>query len=90
MVNFALFIVPLIAGIGLGYLLRNKRQIQFSRLLFWVILVLIFSLGFSIGSNGDLLKALPDIAGASVILVLLTIGFSAVFVKIAMKLVKLR
>ncbi len=90
MVNFALFIVPLIAGIGLGYLLRNKRQIQFGRLLFWVILVLIFSLGFSIGSNGDLLNALPDIAGASVILVLLTIGFSAVFVKIAMKLVKLR
>ncbi len=90
MVNLALFIVPLIAGIGLGYLLRNKKQIQFSRLLFWVILVLIFSLGFSIGSNGDLLNALPDIAGASVILVLLTIGFSAVFVRIAMKLVKLR
>ncbi len=90
MVNFALFIVPLIAGIGLGYLLRNKRQIRFGRLLFWVILVLIFSLGFSIGSNGDLLNALPDIAGASVILVLLTIGFSSVFVRIAMKLVKLR
>ncbi len=90
MVNFALFIVPLIAGIGLGYLLRSKRQIQFGRLLFWVILVLIFSLGFSIGSNGDLLNALPDVAGASVILVLLTIGFSAVFVRIAMKLVKLR
>ncbi len=90
MVNLALFIVPLIAGIGLGYLLRNKTQVQFGRLLFWVILVLIFSLGFSIGSNGDLLNALPDIAGASVILVLLTIGFSAVFVRIAMKLVKLR
>lgn len=89
MVNLALLIVPLITGIAAGYFLRDKRRIEQGKLVFWVILVLIFSLGFSIGSNNDLLGALPDVAAISVILVLFTVGFSVVLVKVAGKLVKL-
>ncbi len=89
MVNLALLIVPLITGIAVGYFLRDKRRIEQGKLVFWVILVLIFSLGFSIGSNNDLLGALPDVAVISLILVLFTVGFSVVLVKVAGKLVKL-
>jgi hypothetical protein len=80
-------IVPLIAGILLGYVLRNKRHVNLSRVTFGTIIVLIFSLGFSIGSNNELLSVMPKVGLNAVIVLTLTILFSVVFVKAAGKMV---
>jgi lipopolysaccharide export LptBFGC system permease protein LptF len=82
-------VVSLIAGIAVGYLLRRRRQVNLGRVTFGVILLLIFSLGFSIGSNGDLLGSLPRVGASAVVIVLLAVGFSVTFVKVAGRLVKL-
>jgi len=86
-----LYIVgSLIAGIVLGYLLqRGKRRVDLSRVTFGVIMLLIFSLGFSIGSNDDLLGSLSRVGAAAVMIMLLAVGFSVVFVKAAGRLVRL-
>jgi hypothetical protein len=44
-------VIPLAAGILLGYLLRNRECIKLDKASFAVIAVLIFSLGFGIGSQ---------------------------------------
>lgn len=81
-------VVSLIAGILLGYLLRGKKRFNFERVTFWIILVLIFSLGFSIGSSDELLSSLPSVGFKAVVISILTIVFSIFFVKIARKMVK--
>jgi uncharacterized membrane protein YadS len=89
--GFGLFglVVSLMAGIALGYFLRNRRRVSFGKVTFGVILLLVFSLGFSIGSNGDLLGSLPRVGADAVVIMLLAVGFSVVFVKVAGRLVKL-
>jgi uncharacterized membrane protein YbjE (DUF340 family) len=82
-------IVPLIAGILLGYVLRNKKHVNLSRVTFGTIIVLIFSLGFSIGSSNELLSAMPKVGLNAVVVLTLTVLFSVVFVKAARKMVRM-
>jgi len=83
------FIVPLIAGILLGYILRNKKHVNLSQVTFGTIIVLIFSLGFSIGSSNKLLGAMPKVGLNAVVVLTLTLLFSVVFVKAARKMVRM-
>ena len=45
--NFALLVVPLVAGMLVGYFLHEKREINLGKLTLRIVLVLIFSLGFA-------------------------------------------
>jgi len=81
--NFALLVVPLVAGMLLGYFLREKRKVNLGKVTFGIILVLIFSLGFSIGSNSELLNSLPEVGLSAVVIASLAIVFSVVFVKVS-------
>jgi hypothetical protein len=83
------FIVPLIAGILLGYVLRNKKRVNLSQVTFGTIIVLIFSLGFNIGSSNELLGAMPKVGLNAVVVLMLTLFFSVVFVKAARKMVRM-
>jgi len=83
------FIVPLIAGILLGYVLRNKKRVNLSQVTFGAIVVLIFSLGFSIGSSNELLGAMPRVGLNAVVVLMLALLFSVVFVKAARKMVRM-
>jgi len=80
----------LVAGILSGYLLRNKRHVNLNKVTMGVIVMLIFSLGFSIGSNNELLGSLPRVGLNAVVIVLLAVGFSVVFVKVAGKVAGLK
>jgi hypothetical protein len=51
--------------------------------------VLIFSLGFSMGSNNELLSAMPKVGLDAVVILTLTVLFSVVFVKAVGKMVKM-
>lgn len=84
-VYMASLTTSLTTGILSGYLLRNKRRVSLNEVTLGVIVVLIFSLGFSIGSNSELLGSLPTVGLNAVVIVLLAIGFSVIFVKIAGK-----
>jgi uncharacterized transporter YbjL len=81
-------VVPLIVGLLAGYFLRNRMHVDLNRLVFGTILLLIFSLGFSIGSNSELLGSLPKVGLNAVALCLLAVVFSVFFVKVAGKLVR--
>ena len=80
--NFGLLIVPLVAGMLFGYFLREKRKFNLGKLTFGIILVLIFSLGFGIGSNSELLNSLPEVGLSAVVIASLAIVFSVVLVKV--------
>ena len=80
--------IPLIAGVLFGYLLRNKRQPKLEKVSIAIIVILIFSLGFGIGSNNQLLEALPQVGLQALVIAGLAILFSIVFVKVGKKLVK--
>lgn len=82
-------IVPLIAGITIGYLLRNKKRIDLGKVSFGAIIVLIFSMGFSIGSNNELLQSMPKIGLNALVMVGLAMFFSVIFLKAFQKMVKL-
>jgi len=79
--NFGLLIVPLVAGMLFGYFLREKRKVNLGKLTFGIILVLIFSLGFGIGSNSELLNSLPEVGSSAVVIASLAIVFSVILVK---------
>jgi len=81
-------IVPLAAGIAVGYFLRG-RQPSLDKILSGSILALIFCLGFSIGSNNEFLDALPHVGVASTVLLASAIIFSIAFVKIARRILKI-
>jgi hypothetical protein len=81
-------IIPLAAGIGLGYLLRNRKRVKLDKASFAIIVILIFSLGFGIGSNNELLAALPNVGFNALIISVLTILFSIAFVKAGRRMVK--
>jgi predicted ABC-type exoprotein transport system permease subunit len=80
--NFALLVVPLIAGMLLGYFLREKRKANLGKVTFEIILALIFSLGFGMGSNSELLKSLPEVGLSAVVIASLAIVFSVILVKV--------
>ncbi len=82
-------VVALIAGIVLGYVLRKKKRVNLTRATFGIILLLIFSLGFSLGSNNELLNSLPKVGLSATVILLFAVGFSVLFVKAAGKMVKL-
>ncbi len=81
--NFALLVVPLFAGILVGFFLRGKRRANLGKVTFGVIMVLIFSLGFSIGSNNELLNSLPEVGLGAAVIASLAIVFSVVLVRAA-------
>ncbi len=82
-------VLALVAGIGLGYVLREKKRVDLGKVVFGAIIVLIFSMGFSIGSNNELLASMPVIGVNAVVIMALSVVFSIVFLKAARKLVKL-
>jgi hypothetical protein len=75
-----LLVVPLAAGVAVGFALRGRRRVDFGRVSFAVILVLIFSLGFTVGSNNDLLGSLPTVGASAFVFASLAVGFSVFFV----------
>ena len=79
---------PLAAGILVGYLLRNRKRIKLEKASLAIIVILIFSLGFGIGSNNELLNALPKVGINALIISVLTILFSIAFIKAGRKMVK--
>jgi uncharacterized membrane protein YbjE (DUF340 family) len=83
-------IVPLIAGIAVGYFLRNKKHVDLGKLIFGAIVILIFSMGFLIGSNNDLLQSMPEIGLNALVMAVLAIFFSIIFLKAFKKMVKLK
>ncbi len=80
-INLSVFYltIPLVAGIATGFLLRGKKRIDTSKLNIVIILVLIFSLGFSIGVNRELLNSLPQVGVSALTMALLAIAFSVFF-----------
>ena len=82
-------VVPLVVGVVAGFLLREKRHFGLGKVTFGVILVLIFSLGFTIGSNNELLASFPSVGVSALVLALLAIGFSVLFVVLVRRRLKL-
>jgi len=82
-------VVPLIAGILLGYFLRNKKRFDLGKITFGVIIALIFSLGFSIGSNDELLGSLLTVGLNAVVILFFALLFSVVFVEAARRAVRM-
>jgi hypothetical protein len=81
-------IVPLASGIILGYLLRGRKQFKLEKISLTVIVVLIFSLGFGIGSNNELLGAMPKVGFNALTISVLAILLSIAFVAAGRRLVK--
>jgi uncharacterized membrane protein YbjE (DUF340 family) len=80
--------VPLVVGVVSGYLVRNRRQVKLEKPIVAIVVVLIFSLGFSIGSNSELLAALPQVGLQALVIAVLAIVLSVAFVMAGRKLVK--
>jgi Lysine exporter LysO len=73
-------VVPLVLGVVAGFFLRGKWHFGLGKVTFGVILILIFSLGFSIGSDNELLASFPSVGVSALALALFGIGFSVLFV----------
>jgi len=84
-----LLVVPLAVGLVSGFVLRERKHVNLGRVTFGVILVLIFSLGFTIGSSNDLLASLPTVGLSAFVMAALAIGFSVLFVVLVRRKVKL-
>ena len=84
-------VIPLVVGIVLGYFLRNNKSLSLNlnKIVSGTILVLIFSLGFTIGSNNDLLAMMPNVGLSAIVLLSTTLFFSIIFAKAARKLMKI-
>lgn len=80
--------IPLIGGILAGYLLRDKKPLKLDKASVPIILVLIFCIGFSIGSSNELLAAMPTVGVQALVICVLAIAFSIAFVIAGKKLVK--
>ncbi|MEM3616579.1 MAG: LysO family transporter [Candidatus Bathyarchaeia archaeon] len=87
--DIVVLVFPLVAGMMVGYYLRGKKLFNDGKLVFGAILVLIFSLGFSIGSNTELLAVMPNVAFNALVLLAMALLFSILFVKAVRKLVKI-
>jgi 4-hydroxybenzoate polyprenyltransferase len=82
-------IVPLVAGIAIGYFLRKRKHLDLGKVTIGAIVLLIFSMGFSIGSNNELLQSMPNIGFDAVAMVALALFFSVIFLKAFRKVVNL-
>lgn len=89
MVNFAVLVLPLIAGLFLGYLLRERKKVNLTKATLGIILILIFSLGFTIGSNNELLGSMSSVGLSALLMALLAIGFSVLFVALIRRRVRI-
>ncbi|MEM3618196.1 MAG: LysO family transporter [Candidatus Bathyarchaeia archaeon] len=89
LLNIAVLVLPLVAGIVVGYYFKGRKFLNVGKLVLGVILVLIFSLGFSIGSNTKLLAIMPNVAFNALVLLVMALLFSILFVVAARKLVKI-
>lgn len=89
MVNFAILVVPLAAGILIGHALRKRGRPDLTKVTFAIIIVLIFSLGFSIGANNDALNSLPRVGWNALFMAVLSIIFSVTIVKLVRRRVNL-
>jgi uncharacterized membrane protein YbjE (DUF340 family) len=89
MVNFAILVVPLVAGILVGYTLRKRWHANLTKITFGIIIVLIFSLGYSIGSNSEALSSLPRVGWNALFIAVLSIAFSIAMVKLVRRKVNL-
>lgn len=87
--DVVILVFPLVVGIAVGYFLRERKRLSFGRITSGIILVLIFSLGFSMGSNSELLAVMPHVGLTSMVLLALALFFSILFVKAFRKLVKI-
>lgn len=87
--DVAILVFPLVVGIALGYFLREKKLLNLGRITSVIILVLIFSLGFSMGSDSELLAVMPHVGLTSMVLLALALFFSILFVKAFRKLVRI-
>jgi len=83
-------VAPLVAGILLGYLLSNRKPVNLNKVTFVAIILLIFSLGFTIGASDEMLNALPRVGLSAIVILLLTVFFSAVLAKAATKAVGMK
>jgi uncharacterized membrane protein YbjE (DUF340 family) len=81
-------IIPLVIGILSGYLLRNRKLPKLDNVSTAVVVVLIFSLGFGIGSNDQVLSSLPSVGLQALTIAILSILFSIAFVKAGRRMVK--
>ena len=81
--------IPLAAGILLGYRLRQRKHINLNRVTLAVILILIFSLGFTIGSNNDLLMSIPTVGVSALGMAVSAIIFSVLFVVLVRRKLKI-
>ncbi len=86
--NSLVLVFPLALGILIGYFLRDRRRLNIDSLISGVIIVLIFCLGFSMGSNGELLAVLPSVGLTTIVLLAMTLLFSIIFVKAARRIAK--
>lgn len=82
--------VPLVVGVLLGYLVRDKKLPKLDKLSLGIIVVLIFSLGFGIGSNNELLVSLPQVGLQAIVIATLAILFSIAFIKMGKRLERTR
>jgi uncharacterized membrane protein YbjE (DUF340 family) len=82
-------IIPLAAGILVGYLLREKKKINLDKTTIAIILVLIFSLGFTIGSDNNLLASMPRVGVSALVMAVSAITFSVLFVMLARRRFKI-
>ena len=75
---FTVFFIMLI-GMALGWLLRGKLAARFfDKAIMLIILLLLFSLGMSVGGNTTLLANLHTLGGQALFLTLAGIGGSII------------
>ena len=76
-------------GLLLGYLLRERKHVDLNKITFAIILILIFSLGFTIGSNNDLLMSMPRVGVSALGMAVLAMAFSVLFVVLVRRRLKM-
>jgi hypothetical protein len=88
LLDVVMLVLPLVTGLAVGCYLRGK-PFNVGKIFLGVVLMLIFSLGFSIGSNTELLAVMPNVAFNALVLLVLALLFSILSVKATQKLVKI-
>ncbi|MEM3054265.1 MAG: hypothetical protein QXM52_00965 [Candidatus Bathyarchaeia archaeon] len=86
--DIARLVLPLVMGMVVGYFLREKKCLNIGKITSGIILVLIFSMGYAMGSNGELLAVMPTVGLTAIVLLTTALFFSILFVKAARKLVR--
>lgn len=80
-------ILFLMSGIGIGYLLRGRRVVALAgRSIRFVVLTLVFVIGFSTGSHGELLSQFGQFGRQAVVIAALGIAGSLVAAWLAARL----